>query len=366
MLRRRRRGRQAAGTAAAADSRRPGWRWRSCSCSASGWASTSPTRTSSTSATRASSAPSGSPTAGRCTAAIPADNEHGDTYGPFNYEAYVPFQQVFGWGGRWDDLPAAHGAAIFFDLLAVGTAVPARAAHARPDARDRPRLRLGLVPLHAVRAGEQRQRHARRRRWCWPHCWPPATLGLATAARGGLAALAGLTKLAPLALAPDPGHGRPAQLPGAGGRLDWRCSRPGLPAAGALAMLPALAHDSLHTIYERTFVYQGDRGSPFSAWGLYGWRGAELAWRVAAVRAGARRAGSPAQRHGRARRRLRRLILLAVHSRSNTGSTSTSPGSSRWRSWLCWGASVRAPAPAVAAASEPARSSRRAAAVLSS
>ena len=49
----------------------------------------------------------------------PADNEHGDTYGPFNYEAYVPFQQIFGWSGRWDDLPAAHGAAIFFDLLTV-------------------------------------------------------------------------------------------------------------------------------------------------------------------------------------------------------------------------------------------------------
>ncbi|HYB24478.1 MAG TPA: hypothetical protein VED41_11820, partial [Solirubrobacteraceae bacterium] len=34
----------------------------------------------------------------------PADNEHGDTYGPFNYEAYVPFQQIFGWSGTWDDL----------------------------------------------------------------------------------------------------------------------------------------------------------------------------------------------------------------------------------------------------------------------
>ena len=30
-----------------------------------------------------------------------------------------PFQQIFGWSGTWDDLPAAHAAAIFFDLLAV-------------------------------------------------------------------------------------------------------------------------------------------------------------------------------------------------------------------------------------------------------
>ena len=32
----------------------------------------------------------------------------------------MPFEQVFGWSGTWDDLPAAHAAAIFFDLLAVG------------------------------------------------------------------------------------------------------------------------------------------------------------------------------------------------------------------------------------------------------
>ena len=49
----------------------------------------------------------------------PSDNEHGDTYGPVNYEAYVPFEQIFGWSGTWDDLPAAHAAAIVFDLLAV-------------------------------------------------------------------------------------------------------------------------------------------------------------------------------------------------------------------------------------------------------
>ena len=49
----------------------------------------------------------------------PSDNEHGDTYGPVNYEAYVPFEQIFGWSGTWDDLPAAHAAAIFFDLLAI-------------------------------------------------------------------------------------------------------------------------------------------------------------------------------------------------------------------------------------------------------
>ena len=66
---------------------------------------------------------------------FPADNEHGDTYGPVNYEAYVPFEQIFGWSGtlgrpargarRRDLLRPARGRA----------AVPARPAHARPHAR---------------------------------------------------------------------------------------------------------------------------------------------------------------------------------------------------------------------------------------
>ncbi|HLB22340.1 MAG TPA: hypothetical protein VK605_09515, partial [Solirubrobacteraceae bacterium] len=49
----------------------------------------------------------------------PSDNEHGDTYGPVNYESYLPFEQIFGWSGKWDDLPAAHAAAIAFDLMAM-------------------------------------------------------------------------------------------------------------------------------------------------------------------------------------------------------------------------------------------------------
>src|SRR3954468_5032729 len=44
---------------------------------------------------------------------FPKDNEHGDTYGPVNYVAYVPFEQALPWSGRWDDLPAAHGASVF-------------------------------------------------------------------------------------------------------------------------------------------------------------------------------------------------------------------------------------------------------------
>ena len=52
---------------------------------------------------------------GRCESA----NPRGDTYGPVAYLAYVPAVLVFGWTGRWDELPAAHATSIAFDLLAL-------------------------------------------------------------------------------------------------------------------------------------------------------------------------------------------------------------------------------------------------------
>jgi hypothetical protein len=195
----------------------------------------------------------------------PSDNEHGDTYGPVNYEAYVPFQQVFGWSGRWDDLPAAHAAAIVFDLLAVAllfllgrrvrgpglgialayawVAYPFTLFALESNSND---SLVAVFVLAAVLVASS----------------PPA--------RGMFAALAGLTKFAPLALAP----------------LLWTHGLEGLPrrariraltlfalaflATVAVVSIPALTHDSLHTIYERTVAYQSNRESPFSIWGLYG------------------------------------------------------------------------------------------------
>jgi len=49
---------------------------------------------------------------------FPGDISDGDTYGPVNYLAYVPFEGMFPWAGGWDDLPAAHFASVIFDLLA--------------------------------------------------------------------------------------------------------------------------------------------------------------------------------------------------------------------------------------------------------
>ena len=48
------------------------------------------------------------------------DNDvHGDTYGPVNYLAYIPFEALLPWKGTWDSVPAAHAAAITFDLLTI-------------------------------------------------------------------------------------------------------------------------------------------------------------------------------------------------------------------------------------------------------
>jgi hypothetical protein len=202
----------------------------------------------------------------------PADNEHGDTYGPVNYEAYVPLQQIFGWSGTWDDLPAAHAAAILFDLLAVGLLFLLGRRVRGPG--------LGILlayawvsypfTLYALESNSNDSLVAvliLAALLACPKRWGQAAT---SSARGMFAALAGLTKFAPLALAP----------------LLWTHGLRGLSFARraralalfvfafaltvALVSIPALSHDSLHTIYERTLAYQSDRESPFSIWGLYG------------------------------------------------------------------------------------------------
>jgi hypothetical protein len=213
----------------------------------------------------------------------PADNEHGDTYGPVNYEAYVPFEQTFGWSGTWNDLPAAHAAAVLFDLLAVvllfligrrmrGPTLGIALAYAwvsfpftlfalESDSNDTLVAVMILAALYF--AGS-----------------PPL--------RGAFAALAGLTKFAPLALAPLLAtHG----LRGGDGWVSISALRTraftlfllAFVVVGALVSIPALTHDSLHTIFQRTLVYQSNRGSPFSVWGLYDLPGLQRAVQLAAV-----------------------------------------------------------------------------------
>jgi hypothetical protein len=195
----------------------------------------------------------------------PSDNEHGDTYGPVSYVAYVPFEQAFGWSGHWDDLPAAHAAAIVFDLLAMLLLFLLGRRVRGPSMGIALAYAWAAYPftLFALESNSNDTLVA---------VLVLAALLLASSppARGAFAALAGLAKFAPLALAPLLcTYG----LTGLPRRRQARAVLTFLAAFALTAVLvaiPALAHDSLHTIYERTLVYQSHRESPFSIWGLYG------------------------------------------------------------------------------------------------
>jgi hypothetical protein len=200
--------------------------------------------------------------------AFPKDNEHGDTYGPVTYAAYVPFEQALPWRGRWDDLPAAHAAAIAFDLLCLvllflvgrrlrgpplGVAL-AYAWAANPftlyamDCNANDAL-VGALVLAAILAAA------------------------APARRGALVALAGMAKFAPLGLAPlFATHSR--------GALRYAL---GFAAALVPCAVLVVAYGGVHVFYDRTLGFQASRGSPFSVWGMHGWDAAQGVVQGAAV-----------------------------------------------------------------------------------
>jgi len=213
---------------------------------------------------------------------FPDDVSQGDTYGPVNYYAYVPFERVWPWSGTWNDLPAAHGAAVFFDLATFA---------------------LLILLGRRIRPGPAGNRLAATLAFGWA-AYPytayallsnsndtlVATLLVATllvlarpALRGTMAALATFTKFAPAVLAPMLcTYVSPAGGMGQGGR--GRTPRPQAPlphdrtrgplafalafvAVSGLVMLWPAIDPGLHTFYERTIAYQAGRDSPFSIWG---------------------------------------------------------------------------------------------------
>jgi hypothetical protein len=198
--------------------------------------------------------------------AFPSDNQYGDTYGPAVYLAYMPFEQALPWSGRWDDLPAAHAAAITFDLLACLLCFLLGRRVRGPD--------LGIVLAYAwvtfpftLYASMTNSNDALVAVLVLAALWAARR----PAGRGALIALAGLTKFAPLVLAPlfaafddDPTHAR--RWPGRRA-VTWFAA--GFAVAFALAFVPVVAHDDLRTLWDHTVAFQATRGSPFSIWGLY-------------------------------------------------------------------------------------------------
>jgi hypothetical protein len=206
-----------------------------------------------------------------------ANDVHGDTYGPLNYVAYMPFEAVFPWKGVWDDVPAARAAALTFDLLTL----------------------LGLYLLGVRwRAGPAGRRLGLALAWAWA-AFPFTLFGLmqntndgliamllvysllllgTPAARGALTGIAAAAKFFPLALVP-------LFMRGAG-KVDRRAAAAvAVPAVAifALAFVPFIPPGGVREIWDCTLGYQLGRPPDLSLWGIHN----GLDWSQKVLEAGA-------------------------------------------------------------------------------
>ncbi len=202
---------------------------------------------------------------------FPDDNRFGDTYGPANYYAYVPFELALPWGGDWDELASSHAAAIAFDLATVLGLFFCGLRLARGDAGRRLGTLLAFAWLAYPYSTFALQANSNDALLAAALAWSLA-LFARPAARGALLAMAVMTKFAPLALAPLYAAGDT----GLGGLFTrgWRTAlRPFVVFAAAfLAVVAVLLANpaidpGLSTFFDRTVVSQVDRTSPFSIWG---------------------------------------------------------------------------------------------------
>jgi hypothetical protein len=188
------------------------------------------------------------------------DVERGDTYGPVTYLLYVPFEQTFPWSGRWDELPAAHGAAIAFDLLAIGGLL-LLGRRVRPG-RDGTALGVALA-------------------YAWV-AYPYTAFVLESNSNDTLVALACLgavlaaslarERLSPALTAVAVGLGAAAKFVTAALAPLFARRSPlvygwTLIFVVALAVLPFIPDGGPRELYDRTVGYQASRPSPFSIWG---------------------------------------------------------------------------------------------------
>ena len=208
---------------------------------------------------------------------FPAAIDRGDAYGPVNYEAYVPFNALFGFSGRWDSLPATHAASIFFDLLCMALLWLIGRLIRGPTLGAALAYSWAAYPftLFAMNSNANDALVA---------ALLLAAVAAATSApaRGALVALGALTKFAPLALAPLMAtHGLAVSARRARALVLFALA---FAATALVALAPVFFHSSLSELWQRTVVYQATRPSPFSIWGLYGGLGwAQTAVQVAAV-----------------------------------------------------------------------------------
>jgi Glycosyltransferase family 87 len=188
-----------------------------------------------------------------------AGGGHLDTYGPLNYLAYVPFELVWPYHGTWDELPAAHAAALTFDLLTVLLLLLAgRRIRPGPGGRT-----LGLALAYAwaacpwtayvLMSGTDDALVAAAvagalAAWSWPLL------------RGALVGAGAGVKLAPAVLLP-------AAL--TGGRRAALLALLGFGAVLVAVTVPFIPDGGLRELYDATLGYQLGTPSPFSIWGRW-------------------------------------------------------------------------------------------------
>jgi hypothetical protein len=232
---------------------------------------------------------------------------HGDTYGPVNYLAYVPFEALLPWDGTWNSVPAAHAAAILFDLLTI-VGLMLLGTTLRPGASGR-RLGLALAfawaayPFSLLALQENTN-----------DLIVSALLVLSLVAlrsppgRGALLGLAAAAKFAPLALAPLLATGTGERR----GR-SWLSFAIAFAAVCFAATLPFVPDGGLRELYDTTIGFQLGRASAFSLWSLHpslDWLQAVL--KVATVGLAVAVAFVPRRRDARQVVALAAAVLIAV------------------------------------------------------
>jgi hypothetical protein len=204
------------------------------------------------------------------------DVGRGDTYGPVTYLLYVPFEQVLPWSGRWDDLPAARGAAIAFDLLVIG----------------------GLLLLgRRLRPGRDGAALGTALAYAWA-AYPYTAFALESNSNDSLVALACVAVLLTATIRRDDAAGLWSGIAlalGTAAKFASIALAPlfvrrapiifgaALMLTLAIVVMPFVPDGGLRELYDRTIGYQAGRPSPFSIWGQV----ESLEWLQTALKAAA-------------------------------------------------------------------------------
>lgn len=208
---------------------------------------------------------------------FPLDCGRCDTYGPLTYLSYVPFEAVFPWVGRWNDLPAAHGAAVLFDLAALlGMLVLGWRLSGRRLAAG-----LGLAwaafpfTAYALESNSNDSLVAACLVWGLVVAHRPMGRGIAM----GLAILSKFTPAVLLVLWARHPFPRGAHV---AGRVPAYVAGLAIATVATGWVILLDGADGLRSFWSRTIGFQLDRESPFSVWGQYTWlRPAQIALGVA-------------------------------------------------------------------------------------